>query len=280
LLSRAKQYIKARVKRARRRFVETFRAFSPPELARELAALGIRAGDTILVHSSYDSFRGFTGKPTDVIAVLQGAVGPTGNLLMPTLPFDGTAVDYVRSNPVFDVRRTPSRMGLLTELFRRSPDVLRSVHPTHPVAAWGRDAAGLVDSHHLAATPCGKGSPFARLLDCEGKILILGAGIGVMTFYHTIEELLEKKLPFSPFGPEVFVLHSRDYSGNLVATNTRLFDPAVSRRRNLQKLAPELRRNRVWRQGRVGQLRMIALEAERVLSTVNDMTARGIYCYD
>lgn len=280
MLTVVKRYLKARLKQARRRFLNRFRAFSPADLARELAALGVRGGDTVLVHSSYDSFEGFTGKPTDVIAVLQAAVGPSGNVLMPTLPFEGTAVDYVRSNPVFDVRRTPSRMGLLTEMFRRTPAVLRSVHPTHSVAAWGRDAAALVDSHHLATTPCGEGSPFARLLEARGKILILGAGLGVMTFYHTIEELLEKKLPSSPFGPEVFALQSRDYSGNLVPTNTRLFEPAVSRRRNLDKLATELRHARVWRQGQVGRLRIIALQTEAVLSTVNDMADRGIYCYD
>ena len=279
-LHRAKQYLKARQKQMRRIYVESFHAFSAEVLAREIAALGIGAGDTLLVHSSFDAFLGFTGKPTEVIAVLQNAVGAGGAVLMPTLPFDGTAVEYARRQLVFDVRRTPSRMGLLTELFRRSAGVARSVHPTHPVAAWGRDAAALVEGHYAARTPCGEGSPYARLLERRGKILLMGTGIGVLTFFHTIEELVEHNLPASPFTEEVFHLQSRDYSGNIVATHTRLFEPGVSQRRNLDKLVRELRKRGAWRQRRAGCLQMIELDADDVLSTVSAMAARRTYCYD
>ena len=85
------------------------------------------------------------------------ATRASGTVLMPTLPFGGVAIDYARKNPVFDVRRTPSQTGLLTEIFRRSAGVLRSVHPTHPVAVAGHGAVEMVEGHHLAATPCGRG---------------------------------------------------------------------------------------------------------------------------
>src|SRR5881397_1311983 len=42
---------------------------------------------------------------------------------------------YVQKNPKFDLRRTPSKVGPLTEVFRPLPSVVRSLHPTHPVAA-------------------------------------------------------------------------------------------------------------------------------------------------
>src|SRR5688572_10370238 len=137
----AKQYLKSQLRQAWRIYVRTFQSFSSAHLATAVSALGLNGGDTVLVHSSYDAFQGFAGKPTDVITVLQDIIGAQGVLMMPTLPFTGTAVDYVRSDPVFDVKRTPSRMGLLTELFRRRGDVLRSVHPTHSVAVWGRAAS-------------------------------------------------------------------------------------------------------------------------------------------
>ena len=280
LLTRARQYLKARLKQTRRSYIKSFHAFSAVDLARGIAALGIGAGDTLLVHSSFDAFLGFTGRPTDVIAVLQSAVGANGAVLMPTLPFGGTAVEYARRQLVFDVMRTPSRMGLLTELFRRSAGVVRSVHPTHPVAAWGRDAVALVEGHHMAHTPCGNGSPYARLRERRGKILLMGTGIGVLTFFHTIEEVLEQKLPASPFTDEVFHLQSRDNSGNIVATHTRLFEPGVSRRRNLDKLVPELRRRGAWRERRTGCLQLIGLDAEDVFETVSAMAETGTYCYD
>jgi aminoglycoside 3-N-acetyltransferase len=280
LIANTKEYCKVRLKQARRLYVESFYSFSASDLENSLRTLGIGTADIVLVHSSYDAFEGFTGRPTDVITVLKSVVGLTGGIMMPTLPFTGTAVGYARASPVFDVRRTPSRMGLLTELFRRSPDVLRSVHPTHPVAVWGRDAAALIEGHHSATTPCGRDTPFARLLERQGKILLMGTDIGVLTFYHTIEDLLEHELPLEPFTAEIFNLHCRDRLDNILATRTRLFEPTTSRRRNLNKLVPELQRTGAWRERRVGRLQIIALHTVDVLAAVNAMAKRGEYCYD
>jgi len=280
LMDRTKKRLKSGVRQLRRRYFDTFHPFSADDLATGIAALGIGRGDGVLVHSSFDAFAGFVGKPTDVISELEKLVGPEGRVLMPTLPFGGTAVEYARQQLVFDVMRTPSRMGLLTELFRRSTDVTRSVHPTHPVAVWGRDAAAFAQGHHVANTPCGTGSPYARLLETDGKILLLGTGIGALTFFHTVEELLEKQLPQSPFTEEVFCLQSRDHSGKIVVTQTRLFEPGMSKRRNLDKLIPELRVRGAWREHQTGRLRMISLDAADIFAAVSAMADRGEYCYD
>src|SRR5262249_12540176 len=156
-------------------------------------------GDVVFAHVAFNQFLGFEGGPGDVIQVLQRVVGDSGTVLMPTLPFGGTAVEYAERHPMTDLVRTPSAMGFVTEIFRRMPGVIRSAHPTHPVAAWGAKAAELTCDHHLAETPCGKQSPYLRLLDVEGKILFLGAEIAAMTFYHGVEEILEPRMPFSPF---------------------------------------------------------------------------------
>jgi aminoglycoside 3-N-acetyltransferase len=284
LSSGAIQAVKREGKRQLRllqqRFIRRFYAFTPADLRRCLAELGIARGDAVLVHSSFDAFEGFTGKPSDVIAVLMDLVGPEGTLLMPTLPFTGTAVAWVTENPIFDVARTPSRMGLVTELFRRSPGVIRSVHPTHPVAVWGKDSEAYVAGHHLARTPCGRGSPFARLLERGGKILLLGVDIGSMTFYHCVEEILEPKLPISPFTQELYQLSSRQKDGTIVATETRLFEPAVSRRRNLYGLVPELESRDAWRSKRFGRVTATLLDPRDVLDAVSGLAERGIYCYD
>ena len=123
-------------------------------------------------------------------------------------------------------------MGLLTELFRRSPGVVRSIHPTHPVAIWGYDANVIATGHHLAQTPCGVGTPFEALLKRHGKIALLGTDISALTFYHMLEEAIERDLPLGPFTDEVFHLRSRTRDGLILDTNGRLFEPAVSRRRN------------------------------------------------
>lgn len=272
--------VKRQLRLLQQRLIRTFFAFTPAELRACLAAVGIARGDSVLVHSSFDAFEGFTGKPTDVIAALMDAVGPEGTLLMPTLPFTGTAVAWVKEHPVFDVARTPSRMGLITELFRRSPGVIRSVHPTHPVAAWGKNADAMTAGHHLARTPCGQGSPFARLLERGGKVLLLGVDIGSMTFYHCVEEIVEPRLPISPFTRELYQLSSKQKDGTIVATETRLYEPAVSRRRSLYRLVPELKSRDAWKSKRVGRVTATLLDPKDVLDVVTGLAERGIYCYD
>jgi aminoglycoside 3-N-acetyltransferase len=276
---RAKGAIKGLRKRARAAYARRFHSFGDADFRALLQDLGVEPGDVLLVHSSLGRFEGFEGKPSDVITALEDAVGFEGALLMPTLPFSGTAVEWARKAQVFDAARTPSRMGLLTELFRRMPGVARSVHPTHPVAGWGRKAAALLADHHLARTPCGEGTPFGRLDGAGGKMLFLGTGIGVMTFFHAIEERLEPAMPFSPFTAETFTLACRSADGAALAATTRLFEPSVSRRRDLERLEPVLKSRGSWREGRLGGLDAILLRAADVRDAVLEMAAKGEYCY-
>lgn len=275
-----KARIKGQAKSLRQQYVRLAHGFSRQDLARLLRTLGISPKDVVMVHSAFDRFEGFDGKPTDVISALQAAVGEEGAVLMPTIPFAGTAIEYVKTLGMFDVARTPSRMGLITEVFRRMPGVVRSIHPTHSVAAWGKRSAELIKDHNMAKTPCGKLSPFGQLPDIGGKILLLGADIESMTFFHCIEEDLEPLMPFSPFTKDIFVLSSKDAEGHIVETRTRLFDPHVSRRRNLQKLVPFLKDKGYWHEARVGLLRGIILKAGEVADTCRVMAQGGVFCYD
>ncbi|MEO8656291.1 MAG: AAC(3) family N-acetyltransferase [Ramlibacter sp.] len=275
-----KRSAKKHLKAVKKWYSNQFNAFLPSDLRRTLVSLRLTTGDTLLVHSSFDAFEGFQGKPSDVLTELQQLVGGSGLLMMPTMTFSGTAVDYARANPVVDLARVPSRMGLLTEMFRRSPGVVRSVHPTHPVAIWGDDAAAVAAGHYLATTPCGAGSPFDALRKRQGKIVLLGTSIGVLTYYHLLEELLERDLPVGAFTAEVFTLRCKLRDGTEVQTQGRLFEPAVSRRRNLHKMVPGLKQAGAWREARVGALKVVVLAAADVEREVRRMCEQGIYCYD
>jgi aminoglycoside 3-N-acetyltransferase len=245
-----------------------------------LRKVGIRTGDVILVHSSFERFEAFEGTAAKVIQVLQASVGPSGTILMPTIPFTGTSVEYATGAPVFDVQRTPSQMGIISELFRRMPGVHRSVHPTHSVAAWGENAEQLISDHFMAETPCGRCTPYGRLLAFAGKLLFLGTSIEAMTFFHTVEEELEKTMPFSPFTRDTFVLASKEANGTLRTTTTRLFDPVYSRRRRISKLVPTLTTSGHWKRIRVGNLEITLLNAVDVLQATEILCKQGIYCYD
>jgi len=260
-------------------YVRKFLSFTPDDLLATLRRLGIERGDAVMAHTSFAQFAGFQGGLSDVIKTLQAAVGEEGTLLIPTLPFDGAAIDYVKSGAITDIARTPSRMGFITEIFRRLPGVTRSIHPTHAIAIWGKDASTIAAGHHTAATPCGVGTPFHQLLERKGKVLLAGVSIRTMTFYHCVEELIEPDMPFSAFTTEWFETTTKGLDGTIYPSRMRLFDPAVSARRDPELMIGPLKRRGFWRSARLGRLELVVLHTTEVLATVREMGASGQFCY-
>jgi aminoglycoside N3'-acetyltransferase len=275
--------LKISIKRFRHRihtaYVKRVYSFTPTDFRVMLHSLGIQTGDILCVHSSFDRFLGFQGNVGDAIRALCDTVGPEGGILMPTQPFRSSAIDYVRTHPVTDLRRDPSLMGLMTEIMRRTPGTLRSINPTHPIVAWGSKGLSLIGKDWEARTPCGQGTAYYRLLDADGKILMLGTSVQPMTFYHCVEELIEPLMPFSPFTVEEFALQTRDTQGNLYTSHMRLFEPILSAKRRMSLLVPELKACGFWREARVGRLEAICLRAPEVLDACRSMARKGRFCY-
>src|SRR5260370_1718685 len=101
--------------------------------------------------------------------------------MLPTISFTGSAVEHAARDPVFDARDTPSMVGLITEAFRRSAGVVRSLHPTHSVAGWGDRAEAIITGHHLTETPCGPPTPYGKLLEDHRSILFAPGPVLTMT---------------------------------------------------------------------------------------------------
>lgn len=156
------------------------------DLVRHLLALGVRPGGVLLVHSSLKALGPHAGGPAAVIEGLRRALGPDGTLLMPALSY----ATVTAAQPVFDLLRTPSCVGVIPETFRRAPGVRRSLHPTHSVCAVGPLTGDLLNAHASDRTPCGPASPFRRLQQLGGQILMLGCGLAPNTSMHAIEELV------------------------------------------------------------------------------------------
>ena len=253
--------------------------FGADELLESLRRIGIEPGDAVLVHSGMSGFGGFRGTVPEIIQTFEKAVGPSGTLLMPTLSMAGSAIDFAKSNRVFDPRTTASQVGLLTEVFRRSPGVVRSVHPTHSVAVWGADKDWWIRGNLSADTPCGRGTPFAKLLERDGKVVLAGVPITALTYFHSAEEMLEPRMPFSQFTTERYTMRCRVDGQIVESAAMRLFDPEVSRRRQLAPLEMELRKAGRWQECRIGTLTAPVLSVKAVLQTLEEMADQGVFCY-
>jgi len=149
-----------------------------------LTGLGLKPGDVVLVHSALRKFGPVEGGADGILDTLLEVIGPGGTLALPTHTFK---VVNAR-NPVFHQTLTPANVGILPNVFRQRPGVVRGLHPTHSLAAHGPRAAELVRDHEQDETPCSPRSPYARLREWGGKILILGEGLNCCTFFHGCEE--------------------------------------------------------------------------------------------
>lgn len=252
---------------------QRFYGFTPADLRRALTHLGVAPGNVVMLHSAFDRFAGFQGGPLEVIRTLQEVVGTSGTLLMPTIPFRGTAVEYALGDPLFDTERTPSRMGLITEMFRRSRGVVRSLHPTHSVAAWGRRAQTMIAGHEQAQTPCGRLSPYGKLLEYDGKILLAGVSAHTMTFCYFIAEELAPEINFPVFTSETYPMRWKDREGSVQISNLRLFSLRLDH--DLSPLLHELKRRKQWRDCRVGRLRLVLVRAREVYDAAMALADQG-----
>lgn len=157
------------------------------DLAQDLRLLGVRPGGVLMVHSSLKSIGWLSKGAETVTQSLQEALTETGTLLMPALTYETVRSDH----PVFDLQHTPSCVGAIPEYFRVRPGTLRSLHPTHSACGTGRFAQELLSAHVQDTTPCGPHSPFHRLPDFDGQVLMLGCGLRPNTSMHAIEELVK-----------------------------------------------------------------------------------------
>jgi aminoglycoside 3-N-acetyltransferase len=230
-------------------------------------------GDTLLVHSNLKPDSGFQGAPLDLANALVELVGSKGNLLMVSIPFRGAAHDYLALGKPFNVRKTMSMMGLVTEMFRRKEGTLRSLHPTHPVLAHGKDAAWLVAEHERCLYPCGRGSPFEKFHRLKGKLLFFDVSFQSITFFHYVEDLLKERLPFPVYGERLFSVPAVDAEGVSHVVQTYAFNKEI--RRAAEKLEAEMQRRGMVRHGRVGNSRFQLLTSADVVACFTAMVEAG-----
>ncbi|MCD6289200.1 MAG: AAC(3) family N-acetyltransferase [Anaerolineae bacterium] len=218
------------------------------DIAKDLRALGLKPGDDVLVHSSLSSLGWVEGGAETVIDALLAAVSPGGTVLMPALT--GSPDDGPENPPRVDVRSTPCAewIGRIPETFRRRPEVIRSLHPTHSVTAIGARARWYTTGHELCDTPCGPGSPYVRLMDHGGYILLLGCTQESNTSLHAIEELAGVPYRLQRRETEAIVV---DESGREIVVRGRLSWWGWKRR--FSRVDEPLRQAGAMREGKVGK---------------------------
>ena len=162
------------------------------DIKRGLRELGLKRGDVVGVHSSLSGFGYVEGGADSVIDALLETVGEEGTILMPTYSTNREDVERTQREVElgvtwksrilpYDPEKTPCWTGRIPETFRKRKGVVRSLDPTHSLAALGPKANELVED-------------WDELLEADGYILLLGVDLSFCSAMH----LAEKRVQLPP----------------------------------------------------------------------------------
>jgi aminoglycoside 3-N-acetyltransferase len=171
------------------------------QLEHDLRALGIAAGDVVMLHASVKSIGWIVGGPEVVLHAIMNVLGTSGTLMMMAgwedYPYKLEEWDedrrqaYLEFCPAFDPHSSRANwreMSILAEYLRTTPGATRSAHPISSYTAWGADAAELTRDH-VFQYHHGLNSPLARFCHLGGKVLLLGDLFENITLLHHAEHL-------------------------------------------------------------------------------------------
>jgi aminoglycoside 3-N-acetyltransferase len=173
-----------------------------PMLTRDLAVLGLVPGEMVMVHAAIRGMGPMLNGPDAFIGALLDAVGPDGTVIAyvdwdaryeELLDEAGRVPEQWRAHiPPFDpaASRAIRDNGAFAEFLRTTPGARRSASPGPSVAALGARADWITADHPIDYG-YGPGSPFAKLVEAGGRVLMAGAPLDTMTLLHHAEHLAD-----------------------------------------------------------------------------------------
>ena len=169
-----------------------------PAFDEVLGLLDVPRGGIVYVQSSTDWVTKAGFGAAEVLGGLRAWVTPKGTLVMPSYPCRTTHAEYLSTSPRFDVRKTPAGIGLIPEVFRRSPTARRSLDPDFSITAEGPDASDLTTCP-LEADPFGRSSPYQRMIGASATLVGLGVSLNTHSFIHVIDSRYQDSYQVSPY---------------------------------------------------------------------------------
>jgi aminoglycoside 3-N-acetyltransferase len=211
-----------------------------------------------------------------VVQALKNVVGPSGTIGAPT--FWTLAPLEEPQDAIFDVLSASSRLGAISEAIRREAGASRSLHPTHCASFFGPNAGELTAGHEQDQIPCGPKSPYFRLKDLGGKILLLGVSLEYLTNFHTIDNMYEK-LSFKVYSDKTRTFRVLRPDGSGIDVEVRCHNQELSRIRNCIPLEPFFQKLDAIRYGHAGKAQIRLLDARKLYNALVTLAEENITMY-
>lgn len=280
LLERFRARKKEKVRKALEEQRKSGKILRKEDLVAQLKAMGIQPGDTLLVHSSLSKIGYVENGAQTVIDALLESVGATGNILMPTSPNAGLQLDYVRHLDCFDILNSPSKLGIISETFRKLEGAKRSVSATEPVSCSGPGCEALTKGHAGQLTPYNAHSPFYKVAEANGKILYIGVTLAnAGTSLHLLEDAVEA-FRFPVYYPELLEVKIRDEEGKVSVQTIKVHNPEWSAKRRCDELIPVFADHGVLQHVQLGNAPTLLVDAAGMLRVMIELYEKeGVTMY-
>lgn len=225
-----------------------------------LSQCGVRKSDTVIVYCALNS------SEEDTAALLRELTGffAQGLLVMPV----GGGPDCSVPNGIFDPAVSPSGKGMLSEMFRTMPGVVRSRHPAGSLAALGTDSAELMAGHENCASEFSSSSPWWKLFQRGAKCLFVGCGLECSGMIAAAEEWAGT----APFYKRI--RRRRLALGNGRNKRLRIKEHSGRHRRNYPKIEELLRESGLLSRCRWGQCDLLLMESSAVVTQLLHLLRR------
>ena len=247
--------------------------YTKEQLLEQLRNMGIRSTDNLLVHSSMKSLGAVEGGADTVLDALQESVSE-GLLILPTHTWKQMSEEY----SLFDPEKEPVCVGILPELFRKRPGVVRSLHPTHSVAVYGKGAEDYIKGEENLTTPCAPEGCWGRLKDIRAKILLLGVTHTRNTYIHSIEESfgIPERFTEQPVRFQVKLADGTVKEVDMYRHYNRI-DPHISEHYDIMKEGYE--KTGAAKKVRLGDAECILCEAEKLYEVTGRILTKEPNCF-
>jgi aminoglycoside N3'-acetyltransferase len=244
---------------------------SRQHIVRDLKAMGITKGDHLALGISFKKIGYVVDGPETLIDALLETVGPEGTIMMNTFTefFYPDEIELGWVDYTFDPKTTKVNTGIIPETLRKRKNAIRSQHPTHSVAAIGKMAEYLTESHDENSSAF---LPFSRLSEINGKYLAIGIGERLVGFRHQAQYMAglldvvswRRCVKFKARDGQIKTITLRDRGGCP---------------KRLSELVPHIRKSGLVQDGKVGMAASLLVPAKEALDGMTELLKKSPESY-
>lgn len=242
------------------------------DIVKALRNVGLQIGDLVLVHSDVSTFGKLVNYDRNYILLhlveaLKEVVGDEGTLIIPTFTYSFC------NNEIYDIDKSKSTVGALTEYFRKLDSVFRTINPIFSFAIWGKSKE---DFLNISKDSFDEDSVFGIFHKKLGKIVFLGAPFQSCTYIHYVEQTFGIPYRYIKTFTGIIKSKNNEYKDSYTFNVRYLDKKAIT---DLSKIENYLLQSNFMKKVKVGNGEILCVEADILIKEGHKLLEENVYFF-